>query len=158
MSGASFLDSIAHPDTFYVDRAGISPGNFYCYFLNAQDSAGNSSGFSDTVCVGLPIIDETSVPPNVDAPVSIPLTSIFSDPDDPLIDLSASFSMETNCSVAIVSNDLVITPIPDFLGAGSFYVRLDDPAQFWDGKTIAFSIDSRDLTPPSAPTNVVITR
>lgn len=152
------LQTIAYPDTSTVDRDAIGPGNLYCFSLLAIDSAGNNSNFSDTVCVGIPLITETAVPANVNSQVVIPLNSVFSDLDNSQIELTRTFSVETNCTVSVVSTDLVIDPAPDFLGAGSFYVRLEDPDLFWDGKTIAFSIDSRDLTPPIAPTNVTVTR
>jgi hypothetical protein len=132
-------------------------GNLYSYRVVAVDSAGNYSEFSDTVSVGIPLITEGVVPANLTNVVTIPLDNIFSDPDNIQTELIKVFSAQTNCTVAVVSTNLVITPPTNFLGNGSFVATLTDPEGFWDEKTINFTIDTRDLTPPTKPTNVTIT-
>jgi hypothetical protein len=155
----SLIETIPHPTTLTVDRpTPPMQGNMYLFTLRAVDDALNMSGFSDTVAVGIPLITDATVPSDLTAQVTIPLDNIFSDPDNIQGELTKTFLSITNCTVSIVGNDLVIVPPANFLGAGSFYVRLEDIAGFWDGKTIAFNIDTRDLTPPLPPTGLDITR
>ena len=143
----------------YIDRP-TPPlqGNLYSYRLAAVDSAANQSLYSDTVSVGIPLITTAAIPANLTGEVTIPLDNVFSDPDNIQSELLKIVSNEINCIVTIVATNLVITPPNNFLGNGSFAVTLTDPVEFWDGKTINFTIDTQDLTPPAKPTNLIITR
>jgi hypothetical protein len=128
-----FLNSTFHPHTQYSDHNSIEPGNLYAYTLVAVDSGGNMSDFSDTVAVGIPHISWNLTTLFNGRTTSISLNTICSDPDNQLNELLFTISNTQHLIIQVSNGMLEITPDPiSYIGQGSFNMRVEDPAGFWD--------------------------
>jgi hypothetical protein len=128
--------------TSRVDRNTINPGGFYCYSLTATNEFG-TSGYSDTVCVGIPLVTLTLS--TLKADTVIPLANIAMDPD--MQPMTLTPSAVTNCIVTTDASNLYLSPAAS--GPASFYITAQDSAGFWDGKTILFTNTVYEATPPT---------
>ncbi|GAB4371648.1 MAG: hypothetical protein Kow0042_14510 [Calditrichia bacterium] len=146
------IQTIMHPQSHTVDRDNITPGNLYIYTLVACDSAGNQSGYSDTVSVGIPSINwNLSFIPS-GQPTTLQLSDLFYDPDHGISDLSIEITGTTNLSVSISGNDFIILPDPlNFIGTGQFTVKVTDPDTLYDLKTISLPVSLPTYQEESQP-------
>jgi hypothetical protein len=143
------LQIISHPQTKAIDKVDIHPGNFFSYTLRVVDSAGHKSDYSDTVTVGLPQIIWDSLKIYNKQSTKIPFSEFLFDPDNNPEDLLINLSNESNISIRISSNDLILTPDPvEFEGMVSFSVRAEDPQGFWDIQDIQLEVLSTANQPP----------
>ncbi|UCF65220.1 MAG: T9SS type A sorting domain-containing protein [bacterium] len=135
------LDIINHPDSSYADITDIEPGNSYAYTLLAIDSVGNQSDFSDTVVVGLPLIDWQLNQIRNNQSTYLPLSDFLFDPDNTTNELTLTFMNMSNVYLQISNGNLVISPDPyNFAGQCNFDLEVRDPMGFWDTRTIQMSI------------------
>jgi hypothetical protein len=135
------LGSISHPQTNTVDRNGIQPGGYYFFTLTAVDSAGNQSDFSDTVAVGLPVIDWTVPQISTGDTTMVPLHAAVNDPNDNPADLILNLSNPNHLTVQQSGNYLVLRPEPlTYTGSAGFTLRVEDPAGFWDIDNISLNV------------------
>jgi hypothetical protein len=143
------LQTIPHPITQTVDRSNIQLGNLYSFTLVAVDSAGNPSENSDTVSVGLPVINWTVSQIVTGGNTTIPLSNFVADPDNSVSELVISISNQNNVTVSRNGNDLIITPVPlNFTGSAGFTLRLEDPAGFWDREVVLLNVVVQINLPP----------
>lgn len=135
------LMTVYHPTTHTTDNQAIVPGTLYAYTLTAVDSAGNQSGFSDTVSVGLPEIDWPLSGIPTGQSTTIALTDFLDDPDGAISTLSLSCSNEVNIQAAVSGNELLLTPEPiNFTGIAHFNLKVRDPDSLWDRETIHLNV------------------
>ncbi len=137
----NLLCTIVHPETLVFDNLSIQPGNLYAYTVAAVDSAGNQSGFSDTVQIGIPEITWSVSEILSGQATRIPLSEIFSDPDDALQNLVAACSGEDHLQISIANGEINVTPVPlNYLGSSHFTINVQDPDGFYDQRTIALNV------------------
>jgi len=135
------LDIIEHPDSTCSDTDNIVPGNAYAYSLIAVDSAGNQSDFSDTVQVGLPVINWQLTQIRNNQATYVPFGDFLYDPDHSPGELTLSFMNTNNVFLQISNRNLIISPDPyNYAGQCSFDLEVRDPNGFWDIRTIQMSV------------------
>ena len=135
----SLINTVIHPDVKTIDRHNILPGNLYAYTLIAMDSAGNTSPFSDTVSVGIPLINWTSSSFATGQVSSLMIAEFLSDPDDSLSVLQLDFQNMNHLQVTLNGNQIDIQPVPfNYTGPASFQLTARDPDSLFDQKSIQF--------------------
>ena len=136
------IEIVNHPQTSMVDRD-VSPGNLYVYQVAAQDENGNLSSYSTSVLAGIPLIDWNVATISAGSDTTIDHTSFLSDPHGDVADLVLEITQETNLSVTVNQDNIVLSPSPsDFEGFASFTIRAEDTAGFYDLKNLTVEFGS----------------
>ncbi len=145
-SNFTFLQSVPHPSTSWVDRNGIQPGRLYAYKIAAMDSAGNLSPLSNYLAIGIPKIVLSVDSISSGAATTLPLSEVVADPDNSADQLQLLVSGISHLQATVSSGGLVITPESGFTGTAGFTLTATDPDGFWDRRNVSLVIGGSSST------------
>jgi len=141
LTNFQFLNFITHPDSNYNDQLNIEPGNLYSYALVAVDSAGNQSDFSDTVAVGLPVINWTVITLSNAETTQVNLSDILMDPDHHFSEITFEILNSTHIGSFQVPQSIYLFSEPaGYFGSANISFKATDPDGFWDYKSVSITI------------------
>jgi hypothetical protein len=141
LNNFQLLSSLFHPTIQYLDNNNIQKGILYSYYISAIDSNGNTSEFSDTVSVGIPIINWNINQIQNHDTTYVSLSDVISDPDNSVNELELILSNLNHLSINRNGLYLEISASPlNYNGPASFFMRVRDSLNFYDEQNILLTI------------------